>query len=297
MRKDLYHVLAYFGYFDYAPSFEEIYTFFPKKITRKQLLDYLQQECKRKKLVRLPKNKVFGPSEQSIFNFNLRFKFPRYTLPQYSISRQSLVAGRQRKYIDMRVQVYLFILRIIPLVRFVGITGRSAVEGLRMNDDIDLFIIAKGGFIWTTRFIVVILAKLIGIRGRNGVCLNLFFDESDLTITKMKQNSYIAHEILQVRPIVDKQNIYHALIGANRWIFNYFPNASQPKAKGLKLKVRKVNKVLHATYNFLDSFFKSIQLPIIQKNKTGFRITDHQLWLFKSDFEAQLKQRGYGKVI
>jgi len=295
MRKDLHHILVYFGYFNYAPSFEEIHTFFPKAITRKKLLDYLQQECKRKKLVRLPKNKVFGPSEQSIFNFNLRFKFPRYTLPQYSISKQLTTNSKQRDYLDIRVQIYLFILKIIPLVRFVGITGRSAVEGLRMNDDIDLFIIAMGGFIWTTRFIVVILAKLIGIRGRNGVCLNLFFDESDLTITKMKQNSYIAHEILQVRPIIDKQNIYHALIGANRWIFNYFPNAIARVVNNDRCSLQKkfTYHLQPINYN-LDMLFKLLQLPIIKKNKTGFRITDGQLWLFKRDFEKELKKNSLG---
>lgn len=297
MRKDLHHVLAYFGYFGYAPSFEEIHTFFPKMITRKTLSTLLISECKQKKLVRLPNKIEFRLLQGSSNHYPLATNNSHYTLPQYSIRRQSFVVGCQRKYIDMRVQIYLSLLKIIPFVRFVGITGKSAVEEIRSDDDVDLFIMTKQGLIWTTRFIVVLLAKLLGIHGSNGVCLNLFFDESDLTITKIKKNSYIAHEILQMKPLIDKENIFFAFIEANKWIFEYFPNAPQPKAKGSKLKVQKVNKVLHATHKLLDSFFKSIQLPIIKKNKTGFRITNRQLWLFKSDFEAKLKQRGHRKVI
>lgn len=286
MRKDLLSVFNYFGYFSYAPSFEEIYTFFPKKITRKQLLSYLARTYKQKKLVRLPKNTRIGASQRSFYSLNLGFEFPRYTLPQYSTCVQLTANSKQRDYLDIRVQIYILILKIIPLVRFAGITGKSAVEGPRMNDDIDLFIIAKSGFIWTTRFIVVSLAKMLGIHGGNGVCLNLFFDELDLTITKIKQNSYIAHEILQMKPLVDKESIFYAFIETNKWIFEYFPNASFviPVNAGIQA-IPSSEGVTHR----IDYLFKSIQLPIIKKNRTGFRITKHQLWLFKHDFEKKIK--------
>ena len=329
MRKDLHHVLTYFGYFDYAPSFEEIHTFFPKEITRKTLNTLLISECKQKKLVQLPNKARFSQLHGSTNHYSQVTGHSRYTLPQYSIptpgrhSREGGNPGRldpsplsrkaSLRWDDntRRIQLYIWLLKWLPLVRFVGITGKSAVEGLRMNDDIDLFIITQQGFIWTTRFIVVLLAKIFGIHGGNGVCLNLFFDESDLTINKIKQNSYIAHEILQMKPIIDKQNIYHTLIDANRWIFKYFPNASfvipalcQSVAlyegwnAGIQRKISLLKifdwiPVFTGMTQSIDYFFKSIQLPIIKKNKTGFRITNRQLWLFKRDFEVKLKKNSF----
>ena len=36
----------------------------------------------------------------------------------------------------------------------------------------------------------------------NKVCLNLFFDESDLAVPKFKRSEYVAHEVLQMKPLV-----------------------------------------------------------------------------------------------
>jgi len=262
MRKHLTSVLEYFSFFSYTPSFSEIYTFFPKKITKKDLRALLTSSAN---------------------HYLLTPNHSRYTLPQYSIPRT--------------IQTHLSILKWLPFVRFVGITGATAMTGYIPHDDVDLFIITRKDALWITRFFVVVLAKFLGIYGGVGVCLNLFFDEIDLTIPKIKQNSYIAHEVLQMKPVIDKDNTYRLLIEANTWIFSYFPNAKQlvilgrsktttPESYGLTRMT-----IGHA----LERLFKSIQLPIIKRNKTGFRITNHQLWLFRRDFEKKLKRKGLGR--
>jgi hypothetical protein len=184
------------------------------------------------------------------------------------------------------------------LVRLVGITGKSAVEGVRENDDIDLFIVAQKNLIWTTRFLVVLLAKLFGVHGGSGVCLNLFFDEQNLAIPEKKQNEYIAHELLQMKPIVDKGSIYSALLEANTWILSYFPNA-RGYVRTQKTEYRRQNNmflslfflILYSIFFLLDPLMRLVQLPIIKKNKTAFRITSTQLWLFKRDFERSLRKK------
>lgn len=282
MKRQLASVLEYFSFFSYAPSFKELYIFFPIKISRKDLYALLIEECKKKIVVRLPNNRRFRASKQS-----------RYTLPQYSIPRT--------------IQSYLSILKWLSFVQFVGITGATAMTGYTPHDDVDLFIITKRGTLWTTRFFVVVLARFLGIYGGVGVCLNLFFDEIDLTIPKIKQNSYIAHELLQMKPVIDKDNTYRLLIEANTWIFSYFPNAQSRNAKRITQNVKRVaynvkpkyRKTLYDTrytlHEHVERLFKSIQLPIIKRNKTGFRITNHQLWLFRRDFEVKLKRKGLGR--
>ncbi len=289
MRKHLVEVIQYFAHFSYAPTFDEIFTFFPVKTIRKTLLNLVSGELKQKKLIKLSRTISFGPFPGSATNYVLRTTHSRYTLPQYSMRAQSKVKSQKSKGIGRILQIYIHLLKSLPLVRFVGITGKSAVEGVRNDDDIDLFIVTKRGLLWTTRFVVVLLAKLLKIHGGNGVCLNLFFDEKDLTIPLKKQNEYIAHELLQMKPIIDKGNTYGLLMEANKWVFSLFPNSRRQK-----LEVRSKNSnifcLLSSVFLLLESLMRLLQLPIIRKNKTGFRVTPTQLWLFRSDFEKKLKR-------
>ncbi len=290
MRKYLLIVLNYFAYFSYAPSFQELHTFFSKIITKKNLKNLVDEEIKQGNILRLPNNIFFGLSQQSELNLNLCSELPRYTLPQYSISIQNKSKSQiqmKGKWASITIQIYIFLLKICPTVLFVGVTGKSAMRGFCVNDDLDLFLITRNELLWTTRFFVILLAKILGIHTKTGICLNLFFDESDVGITQKKRNSYIAHEILQMKPIVDKINTYRRFLEKNQWIYQYFPNA----------KIRTGNQVqVHWTsnlmYKHIDHIFKSIQLPIIRRNNTALSISDTQLWLFKIDFEKKLKRRG-----
>lgn len=290
MRKHLLTVLNYFAYFSYAASFQELHTFFSKKITKKNLKNLLDEEIKQGKILRLPNNIHSGLPQQSISKINRVHILPRYTLPQYSISIQNKFKSQTQvkgKWAFVTIQIYIFILRICPTVLFAGITGKSAMRGFCVNDDLDLFLITKNELLWTTRFFVVLLAKILGIHTKTGVCLNLFFDESDVGIAQKKRNSYIAHEILQMKPIVDKTNTYRRFLEKNQWIYQYFPNA----------KMHKINsywaaRTNNSMYKYIDHIFKSFQLPIVLKNNTALSITDTQLWLFKTDFEKKLKRQG-----
>lgn len=284
MRRNLLTVLNYFGYFLYAPSFEEIHTFFPKKMTKRNLKMFLDSEVKSKKILRLPNDSVIRAFQSSFYNYLPLINHPRYTLPQYSITRQHNNISR----IPGTIQTYVFLLKLCPLVRFVGITGKSAMMGIRNDDDIDLCVVSKQGLLWTTRFFVVVLAKLLGIHSKTGVCLNLFFDENGLLVPDKKKNIYIAHELLQMKSIIDKNNIYCQFLIENRWLYRYFPNVKHIfKSKEYKTQDRN-----YTSKKAVDEFFKSIQLPIILRNRTAFFITSSQLWLFKSDFEKKLKRAG-----
>jgi len=290
MRKHLHTVLEYFAYFSYAPSFQELYLFFPKKIGRKNLQSILDKEIKQKKILRLLNLNRFRLSRQSLYRINYEYESPRYTLPQYSIFGQNKSKSQiqiKGKILTTTIQAYIFFLKICPTILFVAITGRSAMKGLQKNDDLDLFFITSKNTLWTTRFFSVLLAKILGIHTTTGVCLNLLFDESDIRIPQHKQNSYIAHEILQMKPIIDKANIYQKFLTKNRWIYKYFPNAKSQNQNQIE-----TIRTSQSVYKNIDRIFKSIQLPIIIRNNTALSISHTQLWLFKKDFEKKLKRRG-----
>jgi hypothetical protein len=168
----------------------------------------------------------------------------------------------------------------------VGVTGASAMWGWRNGDDLDLCIVAQKGLIWTTRLYVILSAKILGLHNKHGVCLNLFFDEADLSMHHKKQNRYIAHELLQMKPLIDKSEIYNRFFLGNTWIYRLFPN-------GYKSAQRHWTFITPSPIaGFVERLCKRIQLHIIRNNKTGFMITSTQLWLFKNDFEKKLKRGG-----
>ncbi len=278
MRKNLHAVLDYFGYFSYPPSFHEIYRFFSSKITKQRLRLLLSDEMRKGTIVSISKNRYFRSSQKALD-----------TLPQYGIPTSPRLRGVnaiEAKKPGIVISLYLAILQLCPLIRFVGITGSTAVEGYQKEKDIDLFIITRHRLLWTSRFFAVLFAKLLSIRGQEGVCLNLFFDESDIAIPQKKQNSYIGHELLQMKTVLDKDNFVSRLLSANKWISSYFPNAP---------KYNKERRILYSKismFSGIEWFFKLIQLHMIKRNKTGFLITDSQLWLFKNDFEKKLKRKG-----
>ncbi|PIY68634.1 hypothetical protein COY90_04975 [Candidatus Roizmanbacteria bacterium CG_4_10_14_0_8_um_filter_39_9] len=301
------NTISYFHFFNYSPSFEQIYTFFPEKISKRQLKTVINRFINQKKLIAheeatlmrtLMKKKDYElnkelnnkPNHQSL---NIKFchlDFPLYTLPQYSINTSVTI---QRHIISNNklalVYCYTKALSRIPLVKMVAITGSASVGNCTPKDDIDIMIIAKRGYLWISRFFTILLSILYNVR--NLVCLNLFFDETDLTIPRNKQTPYVAHEILQMKPVIDKGQIYKRFISENRWVRKIYPNSLMSNYKAQITNQSQNSKYKYQIIRLFEAILKQIQLAIIRKNKTSFMITDTQLWLFRRDFEKKIRSK------
>lgn len=135
------------------------------------------------------------------------------------------------------------LIKVIPWVKMIGITGALAMGNSGQDDDIDLLIITQGNRLWLTRIILVILLELLGKRRRpnnskykNKICLNMFLDESVLRQAQDKQNLYTAHEIVQMKPIWNKDKTYEKFIKANKWVRRYLPNSIKCQMSNVKSK-------------------------------------------------------------
>lgn len=122
----------------------------------------------------------------------------------------------------------------IPTVKFVGITGALAMNNANKDDDIDLIIITKNNTLWLTRLCVYcllhttsyILRKPRVKNERDALCLNMWLDEEDMIWDKSDRNLYTAHEIAQIVPLVNKSNAYEKFLYKNKWILDFWPNAT-----------------------------------------------------------------------
>jgi hypothetical protein len=178
------------------------------------------------------------------------------------------------------------------------------MQNAKEDDDIDLFIITAKDRLWTARLVAVFLAIVLGLKRPRGVkkapnrvCLNLFFDLADLAVPKPKRSVFVAHEVLQMKPLVDKDNTYIRFLQANRWVYRFFPNGSKINLKlkmqnsKFKFKIQNLKFLLTIFNLIIDSFeliFKKIQLYFIKKHRTTELITATQLWFHPEDFEKRL---------
>jgi len=177
-------------------------------------------------------------------------------------------------------------------------SGTLAMNNAKLSDDIDLFIITGEKRLWTGRFISLILAIIFKLkrrrkvkRAKDKVCLNLFFDEKNLKIPNLKKSQYVAREVLQLKPIINKNQTYEKFIKANQWVYKFFPNGRKnKKLKAQKskpaFKIQKNNQNLIT--NWIETILKRTQLCFINRHRTTEIITSTQLWFHPDDFSKKI---------
>jgi hypothetical protein len=263
INKEILKTIKYFSFFAYYPTLDEIHTFLQIKINKGEL---------KKELDRL-----------------------KYTPPQYSIRRKI----SKRKLQNWRFKTYIKTLTAFPQIKLVGLSGSIAMMNADLDDDIDLFIIASKNRLFTARFLATVLAMIMGLKRKieqykapKKICLNLFFDESNLTVPLSKKTEFVGHEILQMKPIIVKGDIYERFLKANRWVFKLFPNAKQifNQFKNLNFKNSKLSENLS---DWVEYQLKKFQLQLINKHKTTEIITSTQLWFHPVDFGKKIKKRSH----
>jgi hypothetical protein len=167
----------------------------------------------------------------------------------------------------------------IPTVKFIGISGSVALRNAVKEDDIDLFIIVQKNTIWITRFAVVIFLIFLGKYRKRGdknvkdkICTNLFIDESYLHFSKERQDLFTAHELSQLMPIVDKDNIYGKLVSENKWVINFLPNSLADFTEKLQVPFKKT--ISGTLLQAINNIVKFPQNLYMKKYKTKEEISD-----------------------
>lgn len=185
-------------------------------------------------------NKFTSVRYHDVFNFKLtkteiiKWKYKKNNEEVSGIKNKNRIKNEyySRKKIIIAKNVSKLLSKI-PTVKFVGITGSLAMMNASKDGDIDLMIITTAGKLWVTRLISYLFIYLFGFNIRkpndnfekDRLCLNLWLDDSDLIWDKIDRNLYTAHEIAQIVPLVNKDNIYEKFLYLNRWILNFWPNA------------------------------------------------------------------------
>lgn len=172
----------------------------------------------------------------------------------------------------------------IPSVLFIGISGSLAVGSASAEDDIDFVIITKKNTLFSTRFLIICMLHILRVRRfRNQketadtICVNLLFDEAEMTRFTKKQDIYTAREIAQIFPLFERNNVYSNFLKANKWIKKFLPNIVIPK---FIFKTENVNSI----HPFFEWFFRSFQLYWMRRHQTNEVITKNFLAFHPNDY-------------
>lgn len=182
-------------------------------------------------------------------------------------------------------------LALISWIKMVGITGALAMNNAEPKDDIDLMIVTAPTRLWLTRFLIYALAPFLGIRRRkpkdqevkNKICFNLFLEENHLKISP--ENLFLAHEICQVRPILNKNQTYERFLSENKWIKKFLPKAveitgSQPRI---------TNSM--SFFSFLEKHVFKIQYLYMKPKITHERVSLHQAFFHPRDLSREIENK------
>ena len=131
----------------------------------------------------------------------------------------------KNKWRDLKLeqaQEFVELVKEIPSIKAVVLTGSSAVGNASKSDDLDFMIITEANKLWLSRLLLTILTKFKNKRvfeqNETAWCLNLWLDENDLAMDEKRQSLYEAYEIMQMQWIFDRGKYEQKFLAANKWL-------------------------------------------------------------------------------
>ncbi len=244
--------LRYAQIFSYPLTQGEIYryTITPKPLSFHQFATSLHQLVTQGKIItssagRVGESPIFFALPSSSHLFKTRTTREKYSHEKMKITRR---VGKWLKF--------------IPSIQAVYLTGALSMNNTNHNDDIDLMIITRAHTLWLTRICVTTLLELLHIRRKpehqtsatytNKICANLYLDETAIKLKSSQQNLYIAHEIIQAKPLWQRRQIHTHFLWINRWLSSFLPHSPLPYQKPHPLFPQ-------TTFSFINSLIKPLE--------------------------------------
>lgn len=181
--------------------------------------------------------------------------------------------NRRKSQFDQLVQV----LRQVPWVWGVALTGSSAMANAPAAADVDVLIITTPQRLWLTRAAVLGLSWWHRQRGKNGWCFNLWLEPTELALAPEKQGVYEAYELWQCKWLFDRASWSQAWLAQNQWFGGFLPAAAaEDQAKLASLDTAKPSQS-----TLLSQFLNTLELGGSWLNHALYWLeTRYRLWRY-----------------
>ena len=271
MNEAILKTLAYFDYFGYPLKAWEIHKWLiQKKASLKQTEKALRNLVEEKKIFK----------ENEFYLLRAKKNLVKKRLKGEGISKGRL----------FKAKLVAFLIKSIPWIKLVGVSGSLSVLASQEKDDIDLVIVTAGNRIWLSRLLLIFLTTLTGLRRKRRekllsaagkICINLILEVDNLA--QKNRNIYVAHEVLQMRLLWQRQQIYSRFLHDNQWVFRYLPNwksgITEKREKRKEVRENKQNQFIDR----LEELAKKLQLKIMNSPSGAERIESGALYFHPED--------------
>ena len=125
-----------------------------------------------------------------------------------------------------KVNRWLFLIRMVPFLKLVCVSNNMSFGVVDGQSDIDLFVVAKKGRLYTARFFLNLFLKIFGLRVSRGktfgrFCLSFMVDEDnvDLADFRIDDDVYLYFWAKRLLPILDRGGLSRGFAGLLEGVF------------------------------------------------------------------------------
>jgi hypothetical protein len=220
-REAIWRTLLYFEFFAHPLSAKEVWMYLDRKESETMVEENL------KALVRDHQIFQFGPYFQTLNDARW--------VPQ-RVDNQK----RAEKYFPIARRMAALI-GAFPFIRAVFVSGSLSKSVVKLDGDIDFFLITTPGRLWLARTLLVLFKKIFLFNSHKYFCVNYFIDTEHLEIEE--QNLFTATETATLIPLYGAQ-WYQAFCRENNWAWSQFPNVGQRPVNQIRNNPRGIFKTL-----------------------------------------------------
>lgn len=268
-KKAIYATLAYSDIFDYPLTKEELLQYLLIKRSASTNLDTM--------VLSLPKVK----KKEGYFYLSGKSSIISLRKKRAAISMEKMKRAKQ----------IVRMLKRIPSIEFIGMSGSLAMANAEEDADIDLFLITKPQTLWLTRLLVLLLLEVKGKRRKrtgskfsDTICVNMLVDTNHLCFPKERHDAYAAHELVQMKPLFERSNSYRRFLCANEWVLKYLPNGFAC------IKSREFEQGTSLSFFFapLEFLARSMQIWYMKGHRTKETITHGFVAFHPFDYKKEI---------
>lgn len=240
--------VAYFHYFDYPVTVFEIWKWLLEPDDTVSLADVMSElETSTLLQRRLQRHGAYyglGNVAQQVAQRHTRF---------LDATRKYRKAERTARFLGR-----------LPWVRGIAVCNSLAWRHTTPESDIDLFIVAAAGRVWSARFLSTVPAMLLKQRPgeslQDPVCLSFFVTPEALAFEQLKissEDSYLAYWCRSLVPLVDHSGWQERFEAENVWLGKVLPNAA-PVKMAYRFRFRPRLRLLWVPFS--EKLFRALQV-------------------------------------
>lgn len=184
---------------------------------------------------------------------------------RYLEGRDALVGTRLRRYRlaapkFRRARLAARLIGLLPSVRYVAVCNSLAIANADTESDIDLFVIARRGTLWITRFVIVSVLAVLRLRPTeethaDKLCLSFFVSDAalDLSVVALDDDPYLRCWVASLTPLYD-DGVGEDFLRANEWVGERLPGWRRDPSPTASFRLPGVGLM-----RVLDVFAKRVQ--------------------------------------